>query len=54
MVLHRSAIGYVEQMGVRSQTQYMQEYLSDLFTADTIFGTGELRNDAGQVFIVPA
>jgi hypothetical protein len=54
MVLHRSAIGYVEQMGVRSQTQYMQEYLSDLFTADTIFGTGELRNDGGQVFVVPA
>lgn len=53
-LFHRSAIGYVEQMGVRSQTQYMQEYLSDLFTADTIYGVGELRNDAGIAIIVPS
>ena len=53
-LFHRSAIGYVEQMGVRSQTQYMQEYLSDLFTADTIYGVGELRNDAGVCIISPA
>tara|TARA_R100001082_G_scaffold90419_1_gene56905 strand:+ start:4843 stop:5796 length:954 start_codon:yes stop_codon:yes gene_type:complete len=53
-LFHRSAFGYVEQMGVRSQTQYMQEYLSDLFTADTIYGVGELRNDAGVCIISPA
>jgi hypothetical protein len=41
-------------MGVRTQTQYMQEYLSDLFTADTIYGVGELRNDAGIAIIVPS
>ena len=54
LLLHRSALGYVEQMAVRSQTQYMQEYLSDLFTADTIYGVGELRNDAGVCIISPA
>ena len=54
LLLHRSALGYVEQMAVRSQTQYMQEYLSDLFTADTIYGVGELRNDAGIAIIVPS
>ncbi len=54
LLLHRSALGYVEQMAVRSQTQYMQEYLSDLFTADTIYGVGELRNDAGMAIIVPS
>jgi hypothetical protein len=54
LLLHRSALGYVEQMGVRAQNQYMQEYLSDLFTADTIYGVGELRNDAGMAIIVPS
>jgi hypothetical protein len=41
-------------MSVRSQTQYKQEYLGDLFTADTIYGVGELRDDAGLAFVVPA
>lgn len=54
MLLHKSALVHVEQMNVRSQTQYKQEYLGDLFTADTIYGTGELRNDAGVAFVVPA
>jgi len=25
-----------------------------LFTADTIYGVGELRNDAGLAFVIPA
>ncbi len=53
-LLHKDAICLVEQMAVRSQTQYKQEWLGDLFTADTIYGTGELRNDAGIAFAVPA
>ena len=53
-ILHKSALALVEQQGVRTQTQYKQEYLADLMTADTIYGVGELRNDAGIVFIVPA
>jgi hypothetical protein len=53
-LLHKDAIAHVEQMGVRSQTQYKQEHLADLFTADTIYGVGEIRNDAGISFVVPA
>ena len=47
LLAHKSAMVLVEQMGVRTQTQYKQEFLGDLFTADMIYGTGELRDDAG-------
>jgi len=53
MMFHKSALVHAEQMGVRSQTQYKQEYLGDLFTTDTIYGVGELRDDAGIGFVVP-
>ena len=53
-MLHKDAIALVEQLSVRSQTQYKQEYLGDLFTSDTIYGVGELRNDGGVAFVVPA
>jgi len=53
-LMHRDALVLAEQVGVRSQTQYKQEYLGDLFTSDTIYGVGELRNDAGVAFVVPA
>jgi hypothetical protein len=43
-----------EQLGVRSQSQYKQEYLGDLFTADTIYGTQVLRPESGLVIAVPA
>jgi N4-gp56 family major capsid protein len=43
---HRDAMVLVEQMGVRSQTQYKQEYLGTLFTADTIYGVKALRTNA--------
>ena len=54
VLMHKDALALVEQMSVRSQTQYKQEYLGDLFTADTIYGVGELRDDAGLAFVVPA
>ncbi len=54
LLAHKSALAIVEQMSVRSQTQYKQEWLADLFTADTIYGVGELRDDAGVVIAVPA
>ena len=54
LMLHKDAIALVEQLSVRSQTQYKQEYLGDLFTSDTIYGVGELRNDGGVAFVVPA
>ena len=54
LMLHKDALVLAEQVGVRSQTQYKQEYLGDLFTADTIFGVAELRDDAGVAFAVPS
>ena len=53
VLLHKDALVLAEQLGVRSQTQYKQEYLGDLFTSDTIYGVAELRNDAGIAFVVP-
>jgi len=52
-LIHKDALVLAEQVGVRSQTQYKQEYLGDLFTADTIYGVAELRDDAGVAFVVP-
>jgi N4-gp56 family major capsid protein len=43
---HRDAMVLIEQMAVRSQTQYKQEYLGTLFTADTIYGVKALRTSA--------
>mgnify|MGYP003112096875 CR=1 FL=1 len=54
VMMHKEALVLAEQMGIRSQTQYKQEYLGDLFTADTIYGVAELRNTAGVAFVVPA
>ena len=54
LLMHKDALVLAEQVGVRSQTQYKQEYLGDLFTSDTIYGVAELRNDAGVAFVVPA
>jgi len=54
MLMHRDALVHAEQMGIRSQSQYQQEYLGDLFTADTIYGVKEYRDEAGVAIIVPA
>ena len=44
----------IEQLSPRSQTDYMQQYLADLFTADMIFGGGVLRPEGGISIVVPA
>jgi hypothetical protein len=44
----------VEQIGVRAQTQYKQEYLGNLFTADTLYGVAELRDTSAVPLIVTA
>lgn len=43
-----------EQLGVRTQTQYKQEFLGDLMTADTIYGVKTIRPESGLVIAVPA
>ena len=54
VMFHKDAAVLAEQVGVRTQTQYKQEYLGDLFTADTIYGVGELRTEASVAFKVTA
>lgn len=43
---HKEAMVLVEQMGVRSQTQYKQEYLGTLFTSDMLYGVKAMRTAA--------
>ncbi len=45
---HRDAMILIEQVGVRSQTQYKQEYLATLYTADTLYGVSALRAAASS------
>jgi N4-gp56 family major capsid protein len=52
MFFHKDAIVLAEQMSVRSQTQYKQEYLSTLYTADTLYGVETYRPEAGFVLAV--
>lgn len=54
MIFHKDAMAHAEQMGIRTQSQYKQEYLGTLVTADTIYGVKELRDYAGLAFVVPA
>jgi len=51
---HKDAAVLVEQQGVRSQTQYKQEYLGTLYTADTLYGVKELRDGSCIALAVPA
>jgi N4-gp56 family major capsid protein len=52
MFFHKDAIVLAEQMSVRSQTQYKQEYLSTLYTADTLYGVETYRPEAGFVIAI--
>lgn len=54
LLFQKEALIFIEQMRPRTQSQYKQEWLGDLFTADTIFGSGVLRPEAGIAIVVPA
>ncbi len=54
ILAHRDTMVLAEQVGVRSQTQYKQEYLSTLYTADTLFGVKTVRPETGFVLAVNA
>jgi N4-gp56 family major capsid protein len=54
LLFHTDTMVLAEQLGVRSQTQYKQEYLSTLYTADTLFGAKVVRPEAGFVLAVNA
>lgn len=51
---HKDFAVLVEQMGIRSQTQYKQEWLGTLFTSDTLYGVKELRDYSAVALAVPA
>ena len=53
-MLQRDSVVLVEQMGIRTQQQYKQEFLADLFTADMIYGTAMLRGGSAVPYVVPA
>jgi N4-gp56 family major capsid protein len=54
LLAHKDFAVLVEQMGVRTQTQYKQEFLGTLFTADVLFGADELRDNSAVALAVPA
>jgi hypothetical protein len=53
LVFQKDAIVFAEQIGIRTQTQYKQEYLATLFTADTLFGVKTIRGSSVINFVVP-
>ena len=52
LFFHKDALVMAEQMAVRSQTQYKQEYLSTLFTSDTLYGVETYRPEAGFIIAI--
>ena len=52
LLFHKDAMVLAEQQGIRSQTQYKQEWLGTLYTADTLYGVQTLRPEAGLVLAV--
>ena len=53
-MFHKEAFILAEQQNIRTQTQYKQEWLGTLFTADTIYGVKTYRPDAAFNLVVNA
>lgn len=53
LVFQRDALVLVEQLGIRAQSQYKQEYLADLMTVDMIWGNKTVRPTSVINFVVP-
>jgi len=53
LLAHRDALILAEVLGPRVQTQYKQEYLATLLTADTIFGVAEAYDKGGVAMAMP-
>ena len=54
ILIHKDAFVLCEQMAVRSQTQYKQEFLATLYTADTLYCLDVYRPESGVVIALPA
>jgi N4-gp56 family major capsid protein len=53
LLTHRDALILAEVLGPRVQTQYKQEYLATLLTADTIYGVAEAYDKGGIAMVMP-
>lgn len=53
LLFQKEAVVLAEQITPRTQTQYKQEFLADLMTADVLYGVGTMRSEAGVALIVP-
>ena len=53
LLFQKEAIIQAEQLSPRTQSQYKQEFLADLMTADMVYGLGVMRPEAGVALIVP-
>jgi hypothetical protein len=53
LLLHKDAIAHAEQMAIRTQAQYKQEYLGTLVTTDAVYGVKTVRDYAGLAIVVP-
>ena len=51
-LIHKDTNVLAEQQAVRSQTQYKQEFLGTLYTADTLYGCQVMRPEAGFTLAV--
>jgi N4-gp56 family major capsid protein len=52
LLCHKDTMVLAEQQGIRSQTQYKQEFLGTLYTADRLYGTQVLRPETGFIMAV--
>jgi N4-gp56 family major capsid protein len=53
LLAHRDALILADVLGPRVQTQYKQEYLATLLTADTIYGCAEAYDKGGIAMVMP-
>ena len=51
-LIHKDTNVLAEQQAIRSQTQYKQEFLGTLYTADTLYGVQVMRPEAGFTLAV--
>jgi hypothetical protein len=53
LLFHRDALVLADVLAARVQTQYKQEFLATLMTADTIFGVAEAYDKGGVPLAMP-
>lgn len=53
LLAHQDAMILADVLGPRVQTQYKQEFLATLLTADTIFGVAEAYDKGGVAMVMP-